>query len=99
MADKKQQVAIRDYVIPEDADSVLLVILRVDERVPEAICLKAGRMTGQMIMGLEGAGIMRIDNELRRAQVEMRRREGLIPPPNTQPIEDRLMQTKENSSA
>jgi hypothetical protein len=93
MANKEQRVVVDDRVV----DSQLVITLYQGERVPECHCTVAGRMTGQMVMGAEGSGIMRIDNELRRAQLEMRRKAHLIPDENRKTIEDRLMQTKENS--
>ena len=94
MAHKEQQVVVEE----REVDSQLVITLYVGERTPEIHCRKAGRMSGQMIMGQEGSGIMRIDNELRRAQLELRRRENMIPAENKTPIQERMMQTKENSS-
>lgn len=93
MADKERKVAVTRPI-----DSQVLITLYAGEHQPEIECLQAGRMTGQMIMGLEGAGIMRIDVELRRAQLEMRRREGQMPPENRKGLVERTMMTKENSA-
>lgn len=81
-----------------EIDSQIVITLLRGERVPQAQCTKAGRMTGQMIMGLEGSGMYRIDTELRRAQLEYRRANDMIPKPNTRSLEDRVMQTPENSN-
>jgi hypothetical protein len=80
-----------------DIDSQLVITLYKGEREPHLECTKAGRMTGQMVMGLEGAGMMKIDNVLRAAQLKMRREAGQMQPQNTKSIENRLMQTEENS--
>lgn len=95
MADKKQQVAVNERRI----DSQLVITLYEGERVPEAVCTKAGRMTGQMIMGLEGANMARIDVELRRRQLELRRSVGSIPPENTRSLEERIMIPMEKNRA
>lgn len=104
MADEERQVVVTaenidDFPLPGGKliDSQLVITLFEDEREPHLVCTKAGRMTGQMVMGLEGAGMMKIDNVLRAAQLEMRRKAGQMPKPNMRSIEDRLMQTEENS--
>ena len=93
MADKERKVAVDGRKV----DSQLVITLYEGERVPEAHCTIAGRMTGQMIMGLEGAGIMQIDIELRRAQLEMRRAMGMMTPENRKDLIQRTMQTEENT--
>lgn len=79
-------------------DSQLVITLFKGQREPEAHCTKAGRMTGQMIMGTEGSHMMRIDNELRRAQLELRRSSGWIPPANTKTLEERVFMTPEREN-
>ena len=74
----------------ELVDSQLVVTLIKGQREPEIRCTKAGRMTGQMVMGLEGQGMMRIDNVLRAGQQVLRRERGWRPPENTKTLEERM---------
>ncbi len=100
VADEERKMDIGNYTVPGDPESIdsqLVITLYKDEREPHLLCTKAGRMTGQMVMGLEGAGMMKIDNVLRAAQLALRREAGHVPKSNLRPMEDRLMQTKENS--
>ena len=100
VADEERKMDIGNYTVPGDPESIdsqLVITLYKDEREPHLLCTKAGRMTGQMVMGLEGAGMMKIDNVLRAAQLALRRELGLMSRLNNRSIEDRLMQTKENS--
>lgn len=97
MANKEREVAMTSEA-GREIDSQIVITLYKGEREPEARCTQAGRLTGQMIMGLEGANMMRIDNELRRAQLELRRSSGQLTPENRRGLIERIMQTKENSS-
>jgi hypothetical protein len=102
MADEERGMVVGERHVTYELDdpkydSILVITLYHGEREPHVACVKAGRMTGQMVMGLEGAGMMKIDNVLRAAQQEMRRKAGQMAKQNMRSIEDRLMQTKENS--
>lgn len=97
VADQKRRVAYDVWRPPgvdaEEIDSQIVITLLKGERQPQAQCTQAGRLTGQMIMGLEGSNMSRIDIELRDAQLEMRRMAGHIPPENTKTLEERIFMT------
>jgi hypothetical protein len=97
MADKEQRLAHDVWRPPgvsaEKIDSQIVITLMKGENSPLVYCTRGGRMTGQMVMGAEGSGMMRIDNELRRAQLELRRSSGQMPKENTKTLEERVFMT------
>lgn len=90
--DPSTQVAIYDE---ELVDSQVVITLIKGQTEPMIEVTKPGRLNGQMIMGAEGTGMMRLDRALLFAQQKVRVR----PPENTKSLEERLYMTpmKENA--